>query len=88
MPSRQPTAQQFDLIRTLAVAGELARRGCRVLDAQVLPHPRVRISAPPPGLLPTFGFLPPPPGVCRVPVLCVAHRWRTRIEWFATEGNQ
>lgn len=80
---------RFALLRTLAVVGELSRRGCRVRDASAhTAVPVVRIDPPPPGLFATYGFLPPPAGCVRVPVLCAAHRWRTRIEWISQEPNQ
>ncbi len=78
-----------NLYRTLSVCGRLTRRGCRILEAHAhLDPPLIRISPPPAGVLPTYGYRSPPAGRVRVPLWCVAQVNRTRVEWVATEVHQ
>lgn len=78
-----------NVYRTLALCGRLTRHGCRVLEAHAhLEPPVVRISPPPAGVFATYGYLPPPGGRVRVPVLCAATVNQVRVEWFAKERHQ
>lgn len=73
---------------TLAVISALRRAGCRVLEANAhADPPLVRVDRQP-SCVDSYGFRSPPPGCVRVPVLCTAMRWGTRIEWINTETHQ
>ena len=74
--------------RALGVIEALERSGCRVLHASAhAGQPVIRVDRQP-SLIDTWGFLPPPPGCVRVPVLCAAEKWGARIEWINPEHNQ
>lgn len=70
-------------IHTLAVLGDLERKGCRVLSAHILPSPAVRITPPPAGVIGTFAFRPLPRGAWAAPVECSALVHGVRVSWLA-----
>lgn len=75
----------------LDLCGALTRRGARVLSAQAhhINGGRVRIDAPPPGLVQTFAYREPPPRGRAVPVTCVAMIRGVMVEWTAqADGRQ
>lgn len=70
-------------LRTLAVLGNLERKGCHVLSAHFLPRPAVRITPPPDGAIETFAFHPLPRGTWAAPVECSAIVQGVRVSWLA-----
>jgi hypothetical protein len=72
----------------LTVIEALERTGCRVIEAHAHTAPPVVRVDRQPSVVESYGFRAPPAGCVRVPVLCVAEQWGTRIEWFSKEANQ
>lgn len=75
--------------RTMQVISALTAMGCQVVEAHAhLDPPVIRVDREPSGVLDSYGYISPPPGCVRVPVLCSGIRWGTRIEWISKERNQ
>jgi len=70
-------------IHTLAVLGDLERKGCRVLSARILPSPAVRISPPPAGAIGSYAFRPLPRGTWAAPVECHALVDGVKVTWMS-----
>lgn len=75
-------------LRVMHAMAMLQADGCRILDSHAHTTPPVIRVDRRPSLIQSFGFVSPPPGKVRVPVLCAGHRWGLRIEWINRESNQ
>lgn len=83
---RSPVSRRA--FQAMQVIVALERDGCRVLEAHAHTSPPVVRVDRRPTSVESYGFRAPPAGCVRVPVLCVAECWGTRVEWFSQEPNQ
>ena len=72
-----------DSVKTLGVIADLERRGCRVLDAHILPSPAVHITPPPRGAIHTYAYRTLPRGAWAAPMECTALLRGVMVTWFA-----
>lgn len=68
-------------LRVMAACVELRRRGARLRGARVTPQTVILIDAPGPGIIPAYGYRPPPRR--GDPVCCIAHLGGVRVEWLS-----
>ena len=84
-PISLPARRAF---RALQAIERLERDGCRVVDAHAHGQTTtIRVDRRP-SWADTYGYAVPPAGCVRVPVLCIAERWGTRITWISKEKSQ
>ena len=84
-PISPPARRAF---RALQAIERVVREGCRVVVAGDEGLTRTRRGDRRPSWADTYGYAVPPAGCVRVPVLCIAERWGTRITWISKEKSQ